>query len=756
MSEVGALIIKLQAETAQFREDMGKVKGDLADLKGTSQETGGAMEYSFTQARGSIMLTENALGVHVPRALNTLLTQIPAVGAAFAMMLPLVGVFAAIEIIGKLIEKHRELKEQAEKTAEAQNNLAGVIGTTFRGLEDKLLRAGIQADELRGNHLAALQKQLELIDHQSMQDLAHEFDVLAKAADAAFVQLKAHWYQFGSGSDRAKHSLDEFQSQYELLLKTGKDAEANALLDDKIKKEEEILRLQKQARDNQTIIGLHGMTQNGDYIKYEEAIIELRKQDIGITEKEITSSQDLVDILHAQAAAREKILATSKQEKANVTTKDVLKTLSDEVTLTKILTAGTDAHAAALRKLAQTKAEMALAGEKGREQSPDEKLAAELQAIRLEQDAAVEAADQILASKKTLYAEELKAAGQNVAKKKELDAQYLNSVRAHDDTLAQIDADAQKKAVAATAKTEAEKERMATAAEQQTADSVLAIEINAAKQREKVQQQQAKDELTLHRISRQQAMEIEIQSIQQATLTEVKGYQDRIKALDKYASDYLKKVEQLETKIKEVTKKGEDDVTQIKKAALQKQLVDTQQAEDRMYQAIATDIAKSIVMNQSLVQSFRQTGEQLIEGMLKNLIIMELTHDKEKLINAKGAFDKSYNWASAWGGPIAGAIAGATSFAAVMAFEQGGKIPGEGAVPIIGHGGETVVTRALTDRVEQAEGKSNGAAGGDMHMHNVFAPQIHAFDSEGVDRVLSKHNTTFQRHISSALRKMNK
>jgi hypothetical protein len=758
MSEVGALIIRLRAETAQFREDMGKVKSDLNELKGGAQEAGDTMDYSFTKARGSLMLTEASLGVHLPRALNTLIASIPAVGAAFAVMLPLVGIIAAIEIIGKLVEKHREMKEEAFKIEQAQNSLAGTIATTFSGLNDKLLQAGIKADELRGDHLAALQKQLQLIDHQTMQDLAREFDVLAKAADAAFTTLQAHWYQFGSGSDRAKKSLEEFQTKYELLLKTGKDGEANALLDDQIKKEERILQLQKQARDNQTIVGFGKNLQDGDYNKYEEAIIPLREQNIGITEKEIESTQDLVDILHAQAAAHEKVAKIAAAEKNVAVTKDVLKGLSEEATLQKIVTAGTDAHAAAMRKLAQTQAEMVVAQDKGNKQeSIDDKLAVELRAIETEKQAAVDAADQILQSKKKVYDAEVKAAGQNVAKKKELDAQYVNEVRAHDDAIAQAEADAQKKSIAVTATASAEKMRMALAAAQAQADGVLQIEIKGAQDQEKAAMQAAKNEEALHKATWRQTLGAEVDAINAEVAAEVQSYQKRIQALDKFASDYEKKVQELNAKIVETEKKGTAEVTALEAAAHQKQLMDTQHAYDTMYRSIADDIAKSIVMNKSLVQSFRQTGEQLLEGMIRNLIMMELTHDKEKLINAKGAFDKSYNWASAWGGPIAGAIAGAASFAAVMAFEQGGKIPGQGAVPIIGHGGETVVTRALTDRVEAAEGKSgSNRGGGDMHVHYTDQSHYSAIDSEGMDEALTKHSTTVQRHIVSVLRKLNK
>lgn len=574
-----------------------------------------------------------------------------------------------------------------------------------------------------------------------------------KAAEGAFAQLKAHWYQFGSGSEGAKHSLEEFQSQYELLLKTGKDTEANALLDAKIQREQKILDLQKQARDNQ---GNATTGKMGDYQKYEEAIVQLRQLGVGITEKEIQSEQDLVDILQAQVNAHSQIKQIKNTEGSTAALKDTLKGLSDEAALQKIITAGVDAHAAAERKLAQTQAETAIAGDKGNQgESIQDKLDKQIGAIQEEHDAAVSAANQILSSKKELYEYDTKAAGQNVQKKNELDAEYANAVRVHDDTIAQADAEAQMKSVAATAAASAERQKIAIAAAQAQADGVVAVAIEGAKRQEKLDEETAKNLLALHQRTAAQARDLEIKAVQDATNVEVKAYQDRIKALDKFATDYAKKVQELESKIKQVTQKGEDDVTQIRKTAEQKQLMDTQQAYNKMYSGIADDVAKSLVMNKSLVQSFRQTGEQMLEGMIKNLIMMELTHDKEKLINAKGAFDKSFNWAASWGGPIAGAVAGAAAFAAVMSFEVGGKIPGAGPVPIVGHGGETVVTKALTDRVEASEGR-NSQSNGSTTVHATFAPTIHAIDSNGVEGMLKQHHRVFQREITNTIRKMNR
>ena len=73
----------------------------------------------------------------------------------------------------------------------------------------------------------------------------------------------------------------------------------------------------------------------------------------------------------------------------------------------------------------------------------------------------------------------------------------------------------------------------------------------------------------------------------------------------------------------------------------------------------------------------------------------------------------------------------------------------------IGHQGETVITKSLTDRVERAESWGGAKGGGGNHNWS-FSPTVHAMDAEGVDRVLTKHTSLFQRHVASTMRKMNR
>jgi hypothetical protein len=105
--------------------------------------------------------------------------------------------------------------------------------------------------------------------------------------------------------------------------------------------------------------------------------------------------------------------------------------------------------------------------------------------------------------------------------------------------------------------------------------------------------------------------------------------------------------------------------------------------------------------------------------------------------------------------PAAGAAMYSEGMAMISA-ETGGTIPGAVGtpVPLLGHGQETVVSQALTDRVNKAERNGGKGDGGDTHMH--FHTNASAMDAEGLDRVLTKHASTLQKHVNHAVRKRNK
>ncbi len=296
---VGTLAVDVTNGNATFTLD--DAKSQLDKFGKAAKDAGGQVDYSMREARGSLMLVENEVGVHLPREMNTLIASIPGVGQAFAAMLPIVGVVAAIAIVGKLVEKHREAIAEIRAVANAQVEMGTTGANALRGLDDKILGLGSRLDELRGDHVAALKKELQLIDDQSLGELEKTFDVFGKAADAVFAHLKASWYELGSGSVGAKNALDDFKVHYDALLAAGNKQGAADLLAGTL----------KSAKDWQ---GIQAQVNSGVAITAEQAKIVGEKYREGalFSQQEVEAQNALVGGLNLQVEAAQK-LATANQ-----------------------------------------------------------------------------------------------------------------------------------------------------------------------------------------------------------------------------------------------------------------------------------------------------------------------------------------------------------------------------------------------------------------------------------------------------------
>jgi hypothetical protein len=150
---VGTLQVDLVANTATFTADLGKCKDGLNDFAKGAEDAGQRVDFSMREARGSLMLVEGELGTHLPREMNTLLASIPGLGEAFATMLPVIGIIAAIGLITRLYEAHEKAAEEISKGWDAIDSSSS---DAMAHLEDKLLSVQAKADDLAGNHLGAL------------------------------------------------------------------------------------------------------------------------------------------------------------------------------------------------------------------------------------------------------------------------------------------------------------------------------------------------------------------------------------------------------------------------------------------------------------------------------------------------------------------------------------------------------------------------------------------------------------------------
>ncbi len=217
MSDIAQIRVRLLADLA----DLEKMKSQ-ANSAFRSVSTAAARE--SREARGSLALIGDEIGVRLPRHLQAFVAKLPGVATAMSAAFDTVAVIALIDFVIKAGEKVAEFadkhKKAAEELAKAQEAVGQAGEKAFRSLEDKALSAQIKIDELRNNHVAKLRDELELINRQSFDALESAFDVIQSKADEAFGKIKADWLStvlsFGMGGSVApgfQASLGRLQDQ---------------------------------------------------------------------------------------------------------------------------------------------------------------------------------------------------------------------------------------------------------------------------------------------------------------------------------------------------------------------------------------------------------------------------------------------------------------------------------------------------------------------------------------------------------------
>lgn len=341
MQPAQAAINATSDSVAKMTEEMavgqnGAVKlGEVVNLAGeTSRE-------SMYQARGEAGLLGEAFGIHLPRHVRSFISELPGVGIALSAAFQATAVLFIIEALAKGIEKIIEWREESHKLELAQENFGTAIANSFNSLDEKLLRTEIRADELRGDHMAALNKEIELINKQTLGDLQHEFEVLAKAADALFKGLETGWYTFNLGSKGAEAALTDFKAKFDFLLATGQKKEATDLLAGTKQSAEEVLALMIRF---QNLKGSPNDSLEETNRKSAEAlklVDELKQRGAAYDDKAIKAQETFVALLNAQVNAQKEIEKTADKATANKKTEEADRAAADA---DRILKAQADAE----------------------------------------------------------------------------------------------------------------------------------------------------------------------------------------------------------------------------------------------------------------------------------------------------------------------------------------------------------------------------------------------------------------------------
>jgi hypothetical protein len=240
----------------------------------------------------------------------------------------------------------------------------------------------------------------------------------------------------------------------------------------------------------------------------------------------------------------------------------------------------------------------------------------------------------------------------------------------------------------------------------------------------------------------------------------LRANQTDLAALDKGGKDYELKVRQLNDRQVELTQEHENKITQIKTTAQEQRDARILAADKKFDDALVGGMMKVLQGHESAAKMLTGIGQQIAAGMLENAVKSILTNDMTKESDAAAAARKAYLSGMQIGGPIGAFIApamAAVAFASVMAFEQGGIVPGVekgDVVPARLTPGEGVIPKKLMDNLTKAA-NSGSTSSGETHVHHSPTYHLHMIDGTGVDKLLEKHGDKFVNHAANEFRKRN-
>ncbi len=672
---------------------------------------GAETSYSMMEARHSVMLLGEEFGVHLPRALTSFIASLGPIGAAMEAAFP----FLAIAVGATLLLQHfSKLKEEGEKLTESQVAFGTTVSNVFNAWNDKLLEAGIRTDELNGNHLAALNKQLQLIDHQSLKELVRSFDEVAAGADRTFALIKTGWRLWESGAAGAKNSLEQFKAQYDSLLSQNKEKEANDLLNEKVKREEEVLRLQKLIKSSGDKIEGSGGTMPEEAMKFEHARAELKRAGAQWDERAVQAQEALVGVLRSQVTSYQQMVELRKKQDGNAKQGTQNKLDADQ------------------DKQWREQADAEKRGLEEEERLREANYRSALEKLQQSEREKIEATDK-------------GSAGRLAA----IDAAIQNEERYGLQETGFYRGLLTSRVETAREMTEEQNKLTAEAGKEQAEFTLKMGELEIA-----AEKQQLQFRVSLHKMTAAQILAEELKISREEYQAKLAAYAQEIAALDKHGKDYENKLKAIQDKEKELTRQHENELTQIQQTATAKQLSVVTDAYNRIGQEIASTAARSITQGKNLGQAFEQMAGTMLQTALTNLMQMETIQGRKRFGDARTAAADAFEKA---GNPILGGIEAAAAFAAVMAFEKGGIVPGIGngdVVPAMLTPGEAVLPKTLTENLSRADSGNSGGDHYTVHVRPTY--HIQTIDGDGMRAALNKHTDVLQKHFESAVRKMNR
>jgi len=684
---ISSMYVLLGLNTVDFE------KG-AADASKIAKKTSDEIDESFgnlTEGRGGIALASEAIGIHLPRHLQTLLAKIPGVGAAFSAMLPIAGAVVAFEIVGKLIAKHDELAAAIMKAAiEAQAlairegdvtksmelanlRMADQIAKLQSGVSNNGLKEALIETSLAADHLAAsFNADFEKID-KSIADTTGIMGTFMQVANTAGRLLASwhpadEWHKSAGAIAKVRDALDGVTSQQERINALITASSKGGSEDQQIQNAKN-LGLAYDDMGKKLIAAMRVVAVNAP--QNTELVKQMAAEVVAMNEKVKQQAELAIEIGQRVTEA--------EQKNANDGAEARDKAFRQQAEAMKRETEWEDS----LRKEAYEKAVAGL------EESEKEQITATAQGSQARIDVIVAA----------LVAEQSKGL-QDTSFYKSLLIQKIEATKSYAQTIQTIGDESLK----------FEEELSKLRYESDLAGTANALKMGQESLNQDVANRKAAEERRYTDLKNSISNEMAL-SAAAGTLTEVQQKQMN----DKLAIEEQKHVAQMAA---------------IDRKAEQEKVLMYQAAEDKLGNAIAKTAAKSIVESKNMGDAFHALGKQMAEAALTSLLELETVEGRKKLVKAKSAASGAYTGVMDMDLPpiIAFPLAiasGAAAFAGVMAFEQGGIVPSTQMAMVHQH--EMILPSHISQGLQGMIANNRGAKGNPSVVMNISTPNADSF-----------------------------
>lgn len=213
------------------RVTLTNLKAGMDDMVATTQastqrvsesfkEMATETKFSMGEAKGSLALISEEVGVKIPRHLRGFIAEMPGVGAALSAAFSGIAIIALLEVLDKAIEKFTEWRESAEKIENAWFAVDQTFRSTSLHIQSEINDQEKKFIELTEGPVAALRYALQHLGSTADQVLAE----IGKEADATGKAMKESGSSWTTNWGNASEDLTKFHRELTETMQAAEDA----------------------------------------------------------------------------------------------------------------------------------------------------------------------------------------------------------------------------------------------------------------------------------------------------------------------------------------------------------------------------------------------------------------------------------------------------------------------------------------------------------------------------------------------------